>query len=481
MKNLILSLFALFVCLLTTGCYESRVEVEVREDGSGLVTGRLLISERMMMAIESLEDSDSRGQTNISIPYHEKSFREKLGDTVTVIEFSASDLEDGARELTFQLEVPDIILFLNEDKGEASLASFRITKNADGLGQLVFDSQMNDGPMTPELGQLYGIMKGFYMQLSVKMPVPLSSEVTDLNADRTTVTWEFDLRNRAGLARALEVNESLGETPVFATFALDQWPDIADRLPAALTGPAEGITSSSMENDGRLWAQVASLQLTRNHQLLSEEEMEGARFHSRNEEELTIHVLVSWAEDARPSEYSPLVLEEVLTETGESLLEDKGRHSFSRDVHQHMESIISSAKVKAPSPVSSSLRLVKGYVPVVAGTETEKIVIQNPLDLPEGHLFEEEALQQVGAILKEISEKNVKIEVTGKAIDDLELVKADGSRENPGSSRSGMNNQNTYNFTFQETVEPGDVLEITVRLSETKVKVPFVARDLRLP
>lgn len=481
MKRISRLLCVVFLGCLLTGCYETRLDVLVREDGSGRMNGQLLISERMMMAIESSENTEASGSTKVSTAFDEQTLRDKLGEDSEILELEITDLEDGSRQLEFVAEFADIVTYLNKS-GDRGMAPFRLMETSEGTGSVVFANQMNESPMSPELGQLYGMVKGFYFKVSVTLPVSLSSETDALALDGTTATWEFDLRDRDGLKKAMEVEDALANGEVYAHFSLDDWPEITDELVAQRPSvqPA-GISQTSEESGGKLWAQVATLHLSRIHQVIPEEEMEDVMFHSGNDEELTFHILVSWVQDAKPSEYETAVLEEVITETGESLLPEKRPHSFRRDVHERTKAFTSTVKAKAPSPLAKKIRWVKGYVPVVAGVESEVVMLNDPLSFVGEGTLKNETLQQLGAVVKEVEEKSLKIEVTGEAIDSCVLVKKDGTRHNGSQSWSGSGGQYTYTYRFSERIEPEDSVEFTLRLSEKLTRVPFEARDLLLP
>lgn len=471
--------------LLLTGCFESRLEVEVRKDGSAALKGSLHLSERMVMAIETAEASDSpQASTSVSVPFHEASFREQLGDQVEVISLDVQDLEDGSRKLTYELEVPDLVAFLQEND-EDLLSQFRFEKQGEDQGVLIWDGGAQEGALTPELGVLYGMVKGLYMELQVTLPVSLSSETADLSRDGRTLIWRYDLRDRTGLARAVEIQEASGENPVIASFPLSSWPEIADRLAGgSATAEGGGTVHEELENDGSLFAQVAAVHLRRKHQLIPEEEMKGTMFYSPEKEELSVEVLLTWSEGAQPKSYGQPVLEEIITETGESLLQENRHHnSFTRDVHERMTAAMGTVKVNAPSsPVAKSLRIVKGHVPVVAGIETRTVVVENPAaKLGEGAL-EDETLREFQAVLNEVDGSELEIEIQGEVIESIELIQADGTRLRPNSrSWSGGNSTYTYTYGFKDSIGAEDSIELELRISERSVKVPFHAREIRLP
>lgn len=467
--------------LLFTGCFEAKSEIEIRLDGSGMIKGELLISERMVIAMESADTSEGNMTAQSKTAFDETSFRKQIGDDVEIISLLVEDHPDGSRRILYEIEVVDIISYLNQ-QDENQMHKVRIVRLDDNTGAVEFGNGVDSGSMEIEFDQMYGLMKGFFAETKVTLPVSVSSEFLDVAPEGKSVTWTFDLRNREGLERAKQLDEKLdGEKPL-ARFTLADWDIEVESLPLASTGASAGVVSNEVENDGGVRAEVAVLKSTHQQKLVSDEKMERVRFSNLGQEEMEVHVMLTWDEESRPTNYKTVVIEEMVTDTGENLIKEGKAHSFSRDVNDRQDAVLASVKVNLPSATAKKIVFLKGYVPIVAGVEIATVQIENPLaKIGEGKLGNE-ALQSIGAYLKKVEGLSVKVVTEGKALDEIALLKLDGRRLKSGlSGRSGINNTYTYSYTFPESIETGDSLELTVRLSEEMAKVPFEARDILLP
>jgi hypothetical protein len=475
----------LMASLLLSGCLEVRTEITVNEDGSGTLDSTVVISERMMKAMEASEaTADSGGgmsmNAQMGMAFNEEKFREVFGENGSLEDFAMEDLEDGSRKITYKAKVNNIAKFLQEDHDLSDL-DLRMVKLDEETGAILWGGGIEqEGGMNLELEQMYALAKGMLVQVTVNMPVALQSETGQLSEDGKSVTWTTDLRDAEGLEATKEFMAAKGEENARATFPLSGINfDLPEATATALGEKAEGTTRVEGDVEG-LQARLAALTVTRAKQLEGDSVTDKARFFNVAEENLKLEVILLWEEGQRPVSQESPVLEEITTDTGESLLPDDDPHSFSSEIDEESEAVVDDVQANAPPKDATRLAVVRGYMPVVSGVETSTVTVEDPLQKVGEGKIESDALKKVGGFIKTIDGTQVHVQTQGEAIDEVVLVKGE-ERLTTGRSWSSMNNVYTYRYNFSEPVEAGDTLEIVVRESETRVKVPFEARDVELP
>mgnify|MGYP001131692151 CR=1 FL=1 len=478
-RHLLSLVLSLIILVLFTACFEAKTEIKIHKDGSGSMKGEYMISERMVVALDSADTSGGGGMTMQSnTVIDEASMRKQLGEEVNIVSLEVKDNPDGTRLISYEIEAEDIISYLNKQKDD-QMHGVRVVRIDENTGALEFKNEVDSGNMDVEFDQLYGLVKGLFVETTIHLPVTASSEFADVSEKGRSVTWTMDLRNREGLERAKEINEKLaGKNPV-ALFSLAEWDTQLETLPSASLDPVTGVVQSEVEDIVGVQAELAAITSTHQQKLASDEQLDKLKYSRLGNEELELHVLLTWDEDSRPINFSNVVLEQLVTDNGESLIKEGSTYSYSREINDHQDAVLASVKTEMPSPEVKSILLIKGYVPIVAEIEVETVLIENPESkIGEGSL-EDEALKLVGGYLKKVSGKEVSLVTKGDVIESIFLVKANGERLNTNrSSGSGNDKAYTRNYTFSETVEADDHLELTIRVSEVNAKVPFEMRDI---
>lgn len=470
--------------MLLSGCLEVRTEITVNEDGSGTLDSTILISERMMKAMEASEaNADSGGgmsmNAQMGMAFNEETFREMFGESGSLEDFAMEDQEDGSREITYKAKVNNVAEFLREDHDLSDL-DLRMVKLDGETGVILWGGGIEQEGMNMELEQMYALAKGMLVQVTLNMPVAMRSETGELSEDGKSITWITDLRDADGLAATKEFLAAKGDENARATFPLSGINfELPEATATALGEKAEGTTQVEGEVEG-LQARLAALTVTRVKQVEEDAVVEKARFFNVAEEAMKLEVILLWEEGQRPISQESPVLEEITTDTGASLLPEDKPHSFSSEINEEADAVVDDTQANAPPKDAARLAVVRGYIPVVSGVETSTVTIEDPLEKVGEGKIENEALKKVGGFIKQIDGTQVHVQTQGEAIDGVVLVKGE-ERLTTGRGWSSMNNVYTYRYNFPEPVEAGDKLEIVVRESETRVNVPFEARDVQLP
>lgn len=202
-------------------------------------------------------------------------------------------------------------------------------------------------------------------------------------------------------------------------------------------------------------------------------------------EETELRWALRWPAGKKPLFYAEPILEEVIDGTGKALeIDDPRPYLIEIDDHED----IASDEVRlrdAPELEAKTLKSVKGYLPVVVAIERQTAAIAKPLEkIGEGALAGEdnEELRKAGVFLKGIDANSVHIRSQGNRVLNASLLKAEGTRQPGEGGYAGFTgSEYRYSFSFDSDIAADDILEVELRVKDTRVNVPLEGSDLSLP
>lgn len=216
-----------------SGCLDEEYAVVINEDGSGSVQVTRVVDDRITVLLEDVDQLADFPMFNFAdlgkmILEGAQSLKDK-GFNVTGNESKTQ--EDGTVRISYtagfdsveKLADPAVRQEIPVSLSQGDASALLITADLVSLQGPGESGASMGQPMGEEmpLGLLYAFMKGFHRKISVTVPAKAVSESGEVSSDGKTVTWEFDLRNRAALdkSRALFAKATLGQVTASAPLA----------------------------------------------------------------------------------------------------------------------------------------------------------------------------------------------------------------------------------------------------------------------
>ena len=141
--------FVLLISIFVGGCYEDVIEIKLNPDGSGSIKQRSVLSERLMTATESENESVSSTGPETT----KEALVKKIGTAFNVVSIKQEDTPDGGRTIEFEgkFDTPEQF-FLSEYCIESLKLS--ISPSDEGKAVIYCDmSQSGDtGPDVTQMG-----------------------------------------------------------------------------------------------------------------------------------------------------------------------------------------------------------------------------------------------------------------------------------------------------------------------------------------
>ncbi len=491
------------ILVLCSGCYEDRATLTVKPDGSGELIREVIISERLLLAIEESE-KDPNSSMNVSIPLTEADLREKYGDCTEQMEVTSETLENGSRKLVFRGSFPDVLAITGSQKRDqetllpvqekacAEELGFSFRRDEE-TGIIRWRPQPKNSPMKMKPAQIYAMAQGLVIERTMRMPAAVESDSAKLSDNGKTVTWRIDLRDRSGFDATKALLEHGDEdqtvTATFPMQAVEFAPlHVLETVPegqddAATEKPAEQAAAPADAGDlsvsivgTSLWWGIATVDAENSP--FSEHQLD---WHKQME----LRWALEWPEGQRPLFHGHPVFEKIVDDTGKEIVQEDRRENMEETSERDKFIIEETRVLDVPAYEATKLAEVKGYLPVVVDIERHTATVINPLDkLGEAGLAAEDdpQLGKAGVVLHEIEGKELEARSEGNRILDVDLIKADGSRdEGKGGNTGYYGSTYKYEYTFENEIEEGDKLEIEIRVSDTVVNVPIDAKDVILP
>jgi hypothetical protein len=457
------------VCLLV-GCYEDESEITLNTDGSGTLRQKLVISERLIVAV-SQDDGNEK-----TPPVNKEKVLERIGSALEVNSITQTELANGGRTLEFQGTFTTAEqLFLS--KFCRDTLKLRLAPADDEKAAIYCDMWRTSGDAGgPSTTQLYGLAKGLYIKRTVHLPAEIGKTNGYRGKDKNTVSWVMDLRDKEGLAqtRAFEAGEDkVVGSAFFDTAALGfSLPLKSAALPARTTR-SEKVQSS--QGAAGLTARVSWVSVTK--------KMTAGGDGIATTSDLEVGIELSWNQGHCPVRCEKPILLNVLDDQNNDLVSDKGPRALQGQIFSSEEKSRKkelTLRAKTPAKNAKKLRLLEGHVGVVTGVVKETVVLENIQELAGKERTGNSVLDKLNFRIKSARGAKLNIEIDGghKTITSLDIFGKDASKvERHGGGGWG----NNYSYDFGADVSTWNKCQIEVIVSQTTVNVPFSLDEVTLP
>ena len=458
-------LISLCVCFIS-GCYEDEAEVTLNTDGSGTLKGKLVISERLIVAT-----SEGGGSENTP-PVSKEKVLEQIGTAVDVTSITQTELPNGGRIIEFEGTFSSAEQFFLSEFCQKTI-KLRIAPAGKGKAAIYCDMK-NSSNGGPSLTQLYGLAKGLHISRTVHLPTEIIQTNGYSDKDKNTVRWTTDLRNKEGLARTKAFIEGPDKGSGFAVFNASR---LKFTLPLKVTAlRQDAVEEKKIEKDSAgLAAKVAWVSVKKKMAT------EGTGVAETSD--LEIGIEVSWNEGHCPVRCEKPVLVNLLDDLNKDLVSDKGPRVhqgriFTREKRDRKKEL--TLRAKNPSQNAKKLKQLEGYVEVIAGVVKKTVVLENVQELAGKESTGNPVLDKLNFRIKSIKGARLKIDIDGghQKITSLDMLKEDGSKV---KRSGGMGWGNEYSYDFDEDISKVTKCELEVVVAESIVKVPFSLEEISLP
>lgn len=459
MKDLFKAIFLVVFVFTFSGCYEDRAEITLNVNGSGSVRHKTVFSERLMVAIK---DGDGGGRM---LPSEEEELIKKIGEALKLTSITSTDLDDGGRIIEFEgtFSTPEQFFFSSYCQEQLNL---RLLPGSDGEAVLYCQIYEQSGGSGPSTQQLYGLAKGMYTKRVVNLPGTITESNGNVKSNGNTVTWEVDLRNREGLARAKEFLEGEHRGKGKAVFDGSK---LKFSLPLKMATDMTKAKTGAGGSKGELKAEVVWVSTE-------------SKYNIKNAEteisKLEIVVKLMW-KDSQPVAYANPKLISIIDNLGNDLVYESWWPS-QRDIRGHQKDVEITLKTKIPGKDVKELRNIQGQVEVVTSVVREKVVLENIHDLAGKESTGNAVLDKMNFKILSLTFSTVKIRIDGgkKMIKSLEILRTDGSKlDGSGSMGSG----DSYTYQYNDDLSEASKMDIEVITSQETVTVHFTLERVVLP
>lgn len=454
-----------FFCIfLLGGCYEDTVEITLNFDGSGTIKQKMVFSERFMVAAE-----ENKGSQNIPLANKEEIVK-KIGSAIEIKSFKQTDLPDGGVVIEFEgtFRRPEQFFLSDYCREQIKL---RIAPVGKSKAAIYCDMKNSDSG--PNLTQLYGLVKGLYINRIIHLPWKIEKTNGRIEQSKNTIGWTTDLRNKHGLANTKRFIEGLDQGNGFAIFDASK---LKFALPLKSVGSLEKTAADEKDESTESTSFDAKVVW-----ISTKKKMQAENAGKVETSDLELGVEISWDESCNPTGFGRPVLLNLSDDLNKDLVKDpagyQSRVSPREQQNRKKELII---KAKTPSQNAKKLKQLKGSIEVITDVVKEKVVLQNIQELVGKETTGEPALDKLNFKVKSIQGTKLEIEIDGgsKKITSITMFKNDGSKVKKGG---GMGYGDKYTYDFREVISKVNKCELEVIVSENTVTVPFSLEEIPLP
>ena len=455
--------------LLISGCFEDEAVITLNTDGSGTLSQRLTLSERFLIAV-----SEDRAPDNVP-SITKDDIREQVGSALDITDIRETDLPDGGKVIEFEgtFDRPEQF-FLSTFCRET--LNIRLAPAGDGKAAIHHsmdsDSAASGGP---SITQLYGLAKGMYVRRTIHLPAAVEQTNGQLSDDQKTVQWEMDLRDQQGLAKTKAFVEGPDKGKGIAVFDASA---LTFSLPLQMETPSKPAaqehpdTITTMEAE-HFQAEVIWVSCTKKHTADGQTETS----------DLEIGIELRWSDPAEPIRCGPVVLQNAMDDQLKDLLADANPRDFQVQISgfdlQNGKKQLSQ-RLATPSENARALKTISGYVQIVAGIQTEEIVLDDIQSIIGAESTGNAVLDQLEFKIQSIAGRTMDIQIAGgrNTIVSIDLLdENDLSISRRGGSGWGDN----YSYNFAEDISGVQKCRLEVATDEDVVKAPFTLEEIPLP
>ncbi len=336
-KKMIPYLFCIF---LLSGCYEDTVEITLNSDGSGTIKQKMVFSERFVVAAE-----ENKNMQNVPLSSKEEIVK-KIGSAIEIKSFKQNNLPDGGIviELEGSFRRPEQFFLSDYCREEIKL---RIAPVGKTKAAIYCDMKQDDSG--PNLTQLYGLVKGLYINRTIHLPWKVEKTNGRVEKRKGTISWITDLRNKQGLTRAKGFIEGPDKGNGFAIFNASE---LKFALPLKSAGSPEktaaaekDVSPESASFDARVvWISTKKKMQTENAGKVETSDLE-------------LGVEISWDENCNPTGFGKPVLSNLLDDLNKDLVKDPAGYESRVSSHEQQNRKKElTIKAQAPSPNATKLK-----------------------------------------------------------------------------------------------------------------------------
>ncbi|MBB6431077.1 hypothetical protein [Algisphaera agarilytica] len=470
-------LWVLVLALVLAGCYEDEAEVTINADGSGSFVQTILISEQMVVAMMS-EDESMGVSSDAPFDVSREELEAKLGDAGKITAFETEDLDDGSMRITVQGTFQDAAVFFGSEYALDSL-QLGVEATEDGQAEVIWVAQDESSQNGPSLDQLYGMAKGLKIVRAVNLPSAPVAELGEVVGNR--IEWAMDLSDRVALESTKAMIEASDDGVLVASFdpvgidfgVVEEMPVVEHEAsgqdqPAKAAAP---VDTSGME------VVINTVGWTR-YVTLNENAF--AQDHT-----LSLDMELKWPEGSRPIAVYPATLTSLNDDLGNNLVREVD-NTFGQnrsEIWEHSDTQMIRLDADGPDRDARALLGLSGEVRVVTQVNLEAASLDNPTSLVGKAKVGNTTLDGMGFKIKAI--KDMSLELTfNEGVEATEVIESLTATLPNGSvveSNGWGGWANNMNYSFPEDVSGMKNLTVNVLTGETVVAVPFSLEKIELP
>ncbi len=451
-KNI--TVIILLLCLLViTGCFEDQAELTLNADGSGFFKQKMVISERMMAAIESGEKDPGGPVTR------REEIEGKIGSSSTLELYEQKDLPDGSRIIEYSGRFSDPAdFFLSNYCTE--ILKIRLVPADENSAAIYSSDAIQDDNFSME--KIYMMAKGLDIKRTIHLPCKVIETNGTLSKNKKTVSWEFSLKDRDSMKKAKAFVEGPDKGKRKILFARS---DLNFTLPLVTRGQSGDQTkdksNEQFADSNELKAEIIWCSSERKYDFKEKKaEISGLKFG----------VELTWG-DNKPVAYKTCKLTSIRDDRGNDLVKDR-YNSWRRDIHSYQKKLIIEVEAEPPGEDAGSIEDIAGIIDVVISEEKEIIRLKNLDTLVGKESVGHPVLDKLNFKILKISGHVIEIRIDGgnNTISSIEMFRDNGEEISKGG---GMGAGDKHTYEFHDSLDKAARCKLEVITAETIVQVPF--------
>lgn len=478
---------------LLCGCVEERLEVVLNADGSGRVSGEVILSDRLMTAYHEVLRTGApvigsimgtRVSSAVLIGYVQSYDEKNLDDALNLHDYRRATLANGAQRTRFAgtFESPTFL----DTPFAREVLGLQWAPRSNGSNALYLDLAprsrdrwaMNLGNPSfpaPTLRMLYGIAQGYRRKVKIQFPFPVEESPSADQLDAYTLQWDLDLGNHASLEKSEMVEALTDEGRASVIFSTDVLP-VAYRAAREEAMALAHVENPGMQPTGGMSATLRRVQVTRD-QFVNEEAPAAPT-------QVMFELGLSLPDDAQFMQHQEPRMVRVENADHESLLScfgSGGRSGIWNEAGGYSVRFYATR----PENLPGTLLKLEGVLPVIVATATREVrfgpdtflTLLRPMHPPRD-TSPEITLSQI--------DTNTAILCSGEVPDPegvcqvltVNLLLRDGTYE---SSWGGQPQGNERQVGFRTPIAEAEQIVVTVVDAYERYDVPFAADEIQLP
>lgn len=491
MKTGFLRIF--IVCFLmasVSGCLDETYTVVINEDGSGTVKIERVVDDRITVMLEEVDKL-------AEFPFFD--FAE-LGQMImegaqtleqngfTIADNQSQTLDDGTLKISFTASFDSAQALANSDiRQEVPVFLSRNEASELVIAADLIPMKPEDSPAPDDevpLGIMYGMLKGYHRTITVTVPAALETGSGELSPDKNTVSWEFDLRNRAALDKARELFAKTTMGTATATAALQKLaanlPEFkqpeAAAAPAEEEEPAKQAAPEKRPASGKYVLEVDSVEARRVRPLNPPGDAEVT--------DLYLNLKLTWGGDVAFLRHEEPKIAALKDDTGNDI--ELSGTSTSSSGDEETPGTTVQLYLYGVGPEAKKLVNVSGTLPVVSAKDIKKVKLTlEELQQADGQETTGiAALDALQGAVHDLSESSFNVRFGEEDPDNnasilrAVMVTKSGEREEAWSTSCMWGD---CSISFSTALAEAESIELEIPGGETVEELPFSMAEVLLP